>query len=177
MATAAYNKTATDNGYSFHVTPAPKVRGGCAGIFLILLLSFLGYSLFSMVNILLAVIAFAGIAAWAFLKLDLRKKNHRHPSSFFVSPDMIEINGQRISKASIHRVIIRNAYDKTPRIHLTGQPVPTGVGMGVDIRNALEQISYSVEVEAKGKAMQLAGGMDEVTANGLWTDVSRILGY
>ncbi len=112
-----------------------------------------------------------------FKKFDMRKKNHRQPSSFFVSSNAIEVNGKTISKSNIHRVVIRNAYDNTSKIQLTGQTVSTGVGIGHDIRNALEQISYSVDVEAGGKATQLAGGMDEVTANGLLTEVNRILGF
>lgn len=175
MKQAEYVKTAKGDGYQFQVTPAPKASGGCAGILFSLLLAVLGGLLFAIINKYLAYVAFIGIAVWAFLKLDLRKKNHRKPSSFFVSPRAIEVNEQSIAKESIHRIIIRNAYDKTPRIQLTGQPVSTGVGIGHDLRNALEQISYSVDVEAGGKATQLAGGMDEVTANGLLTEINRIL--
>ncbi|WP_153798451.1 hypothetical protein [Foetidibacter luteolus] len=177
MKTAEYTTTPKDDGYTFYVTPAPKVIGGCAGIFFILLLAFLGALILSAVSSILSVIAFIGIAAWCFLKMDMRKKNHRHPSSFSVYPGYIEVNGQKLVRENIHRVIIKNAYDKTPRLHLTGQTVPTGVGIGHDIRNMLEQISYSVDVEAGGKATQLAGGMDDVTANGLLTEVNQILGF
>ena len=176
MKQAQYAKTARGDGFQFQVTPAPKTLAGCAGIFLILLIAFLAAMLTSTINMTLSYIVFIGIAVWAYLKLDLRKKNHRNASSFFVSPNAIEVNGQTISNSSIHRVIIRNAYDKSPKVQLTGQTVPTGVGAGVDIRNALEQISYSVDAEAGGKATQLAGGMDEVTANGLYTEVMQILG-
>lgn len=176
MKTAAYSKTAKGDGYQFQVTPAPKVIGGCAGIFFILLLAFVGAMILSTVNPILATVAAVGILAWGFLKMDMRKKNHRGPSSFFVSPGSIEVNGQNIPSSAIHRVIIRNAYDKSPSLQLTGQTVPTGVGVGHDIRNMLEQISFSVDVEAGGKATQLAGGMDEVTANGLFTEISQILG-
>lgn len=175
MKNAEYSKTAKGGGYLFHVTPAPKVIGGCSGVFFILLLASLASLILSSVNYILAAVLFIGIVAWGFLKMDMRKKNHRRPSSFFVSPDIIEVNGQSISTGSIHRVIIRNAYDKTPRIQLTGGTVPTGVGIGYDIKNMLEQISYSVDVEAGGKATQLAGGMDDVTANGLLTEVNQIL--
>lgn len=178
MKQAEYRKTQKGDGYQFQVTPAPKVLGGCSGIFFILLLAFLGAMLVgAVVNETLAILVFVGIAVLAFLKLDLRKKNHRNPSTFFVSPNIIEVNGQRIEKSNIHRVVIRNAYDKSPNIQLTGQTVPTGVGVGYDIRKALEQISYSVDIEAGGKATQLAGGMDDVTANGLFTEVSQILGF
>lgn len=176
MKQAAYTKTTRGEGYEFQVTPAPKAMGGCAGIFFILLIAFLGALLLSAINMTLGYVAFIGIAVLSFLKLDLRKKNHRHASSFFVGPDGVEVNGQNIMKSNIHRIIIRNAYDKNPKIQLTGQTVPTGVGIGYDIRNALEQISYSVDIEAGGKATQLAGGMDEVTANGLFTEVGQILG-
>ena len=171
-----YNKTEKGNGFQFDVTPAPKVMGGCSGILFIFLMAFLAGMLLSTVNTLVATVASIGVLAWGFLKMDMRKKNHRRPSSFFVSSDKIEVDGQSISASAIHRLIIRNAYDKNPKIQLTGQTVPTGVGIGYDIRNMLEQISYSVDVESGGRATQLAGGMDEVTANGLFTDVSHILG-
>jgi hypothetical protein len=177
MKQAEYRKTQQGDGYQFHVTPAPKVLGGCSGIFFILLLAFVGAMLAgAILNQYLAILVFIGIAVFAFLKMDMRKKNHRNPSTFFVDTNKIEVNGQTIEKSSIHRIIIRNAYDNSPKIQLTGQTVPTGVGVGHDIRNALEQISYSVDIEANGKATQLAGGMDEVTANGLYTEVCRILG-
>ncbi|TDD94125.1 hypothetical protein [Flavobacterium cellulosilyticum] len=176
MKTAEYSKSAKGEGFQFNVTPAPKIIGGCAGIMFILLLAFFVAMILSTINTVVGTIAFIGIAAWGFLKMDMRKKNHRRPSSFFVNPEKIEVNGQNISTSSIHRLIIRNAYDKSPNIQLTGQTVPTGVGIGYDIRNMLEQISYSLEVETGGKATQLAGGMDDVTANGLYTDVSQVLG-
>lgn len=177
MKQAEYQKTQKGDGFEFHVTPAPRALGGCSGIFFIVLLAFLGAMLVgSMVNQTLAYIVFVGIAAWAYLKMDLRKKNHRLPSTFFVSPNAVEINGQTIAKSNIHRIIVRNAYDDSPEIQLTGQTVPTGVGAGVDIRKALEQISYSLNVEAGGKATQLAGGMDKVSVFGLYTEVTGILG-
>ncbi|HEX5152610.1 MAG TPA: hypothetical protein VFW07_14265 [Parafilimonas sp.] len=176
MKTAEYTKTPSGEGYLFHVTPAPKVIGGCAGVLFILLIAFLGGMIVSGISSILSAVLFIGIATWCFLKLDMRKKNHRSPSSFTVYSNSIEVNGQKLLKENIHRVIIRNAYDKTPKIQLTGQTVPTGVGIGYDIRNMLEQISYSVDAEAGGKAIQLAGGMDEVTAFGLRTEICQITG-
>jgi len=176
MKTAEYQKTAKGDGYQFHVTPAPKVIGGFSGVLFILLLAFMGYIILSSVNSILAAAAFIGIVAWAFLKMDMRKKNHRSSSSFFVSPSTIEVNGQNISASAIHKLGMQNAYDKSPDLQLTGQTIPTGVGIGYDIKKMLKEISYSVVVEAGGKATQLAGGMDEVTAYGLRTEVRQILG-
>jgi hypothetical protein len=176
MKQAEFSKTPQGDGFLFQVTPAPKASGGCVGVIFNLLLALLGGLLCLIVSKFLAFVAFIGIAVWAFMKLDLRKKSHRKPSSFFVSADAIETGGQRISKTSIHRIIIRNAYDNTPKTQFTGQPVSTGVVVGQGLRNTLEQISYSLNVEAGGKATQLAGGMDEVTAYGLFTEVSQILG-
>lgn len=176
MKTASYTLTPQQDGYLFHVTPAPKVVGGCAGVFFMLTLSALGAIICGAIHPGLGFIVFPTLLVLCLVKLDFRKKNHRHPSSFFVNHDAIQSNGQHIARSSIHRIIIRNAYDNTPRIVLTGQTISTGTAVGHDIRHMMEQISFSVDVEAGGKAVQLAGGMDEVTAFGLFKEVTRTMG-
>jgi len=206
MKTASYTKTPQGDGFLFNVTPAPRALGGCSGIivaipiilfkgggglksklilipiFIIATFLFLNYGGIDALEYLwilpvIALILYIPSYLKAYKNLDLRKPNHKAPSSFTVSPEYIEVLGQKFNKADIHRIIIRNAYDKEPKVILTGGTVPTGVGLGHDIRNALEQISYSLDIEAGGRATQLAGGMDEVTVHGLMTDVSRILGF
>ena len=195
MATAEYIKIPIDAGFRFNVTPAPKALGGCAGIIVVLVLSLLGsfpvgfvallvlspiiswmsYDVREVVIMLICIASFIGVTYFIFKKLDFRKKNHKKPSEFTVRPDALQVDGKTVLKADIHRIIVRNAYEDTPRIELTGQPISTGTGIGIDIRNALERISYSVNVETGGKAIQLAGGLDETTAFGLLTEVKRIL--
>lgn len=178
MKQGSYQKTQLGNGYLFNVTPAPKVTGGCAGVFLFVMLGFVGGLIIGMIfNELLGIVGGIGIIIYSFMKWDLRKKDHRNPTSFTVTPDSVEVNGAKIQKKDIHRIIIRNAYSNVPKIQLTGQTISTGTAMGHDLRVMLEQISNGVFVESGGRAYMLAGGLDEVTAFAIYSDINQILNF
>ena len=48
---------------------------------------------------------------------------------------------------------------------------------GMAHRAKLSTVANSLNVETGGKSTMLAGGMDETTAYGLLTDVSKVLGW
>lgn len=188
MKTASYTKTPQGDGFLFNVTPAPKTNGGCGGMYLYILLAALcafmvgGFiassanrhnSTPATIGIIVGLVIFTLIIRWAF-KRDTRPKNHRNPSSFTVYPDRIEMNGQKMSREDIHRLIVVNPFDNSTV--LIGRP-SMSQSAGLQLREMTEQISYGLNIEAGGRAYQLAGGMDNITANGLLTDVSRILGF
>ncbi len=100
------------------------------------------------------------------------EENNRHPSSFTVYPDGIEMNALKINRDDIHRLIIRNAYED-PTIIIDTNSSSQRAALGR--RLTRQQVGYEINIESGGKATLLAGGLDEVTANGLYTDVSRIL--
>ena len=125
------------------------------------------------VGTIIGIVVFILIVRWG-LKRDPRPINHRLPSSFLVYPNGIEINGTKMNKNDIHRIIIRNAHDNSVRV--LGPP-SMSQSAGVAMSEMIQQISYELNIEAGGRAHQLAGGLDEVTANGLLTDVSYILDF
>lgn len=103
--------------------------------------------------------------------------------TFVVSPTAIETNGTTITRQQLHRLIVRNGV---PDIQGGAVAVNTGTMLtameaGAANDRAVNRaraimVSYMVCAEAGGRSYTLAGGMNEVTANGLMTDVSRILG-
>ncbi|WP_113662753.1 hypothetical protein [Pedobacter nanyangensis] len=188
MKTAYYTKTPQGDGFLFNVTPAPKTNGGCAGMFLYIALASLGamlvggligssYDRFNQAPMIYGIIAglivFVLIMRWG-LKRDPRPANHRLPSSFAVYPNRIEMNGQKMNKEDIHRVIIRNTQDNST---IVLGPPSLSQSAGLQMGDMIKAISYSLNIESGGRTYQIAGGLDEVTANGLLTDVSRILGF
>lgn len=101
--------------------------------------------------------------------------------SFVVSPSALETPNWTIARDQLHRLIIRNSV---PDIEEYGV-VQTGSmqsAMAAGAQNdrianraKAAAVSYMVCAEAGGKSTTLGGGMTEVTANGLLTDVSRIM--
>ncbi|WP_337170159.1 hypothetical protein [Gemmatimonas aurantiaca] len=177
MKEAQYQKTANGSNVTFTVTPAGRPSLGCSGGLFYILLGFLaGMLVGAVVNETVGMLVGVGVFAWCLLKVDFRPKLHRTPSSFVVSPDGITVKGMLYPAADIHHLAIRNHYDRSQEIVLTGQTISTGTGMGVDIKHALQQVTYLLQLEVGGKAHVLAAGLDETTARGLHTDVLRAMG-
>lgn len=93
----------------------------------------------------------------------------------------------------IHRFVIKNAFDNTYELPMTGY-VAAGSAMAVGTavaanamtnavaavannkRRAMARISYFVTIEAGGVSHKIAGGLTDVCANGVTTDIRRALG-
>ena len=122
---------------------------------------------------------------------------YRKANSFLVSPAGIEISGQTIKTSDVNRLIIRNhikvrngtetVVGYVGPLSGPGAIAVAGAGvarMGSAISNRagqkaeerLQAVSYRVEVEAGGKAITLAGGLDETVAFGVMSDVGKIMG-
>lgn len=103
--------------------------------------------------------------------------------SFVVSPGAIEAGGATITREQLHRLIVRNGV---PDIQGGAVAVDTGtmyssMAAGAANDRAVNRaramlVSYMLCAESGGRSHTLAGGMNEVTAHGLLTDVSRVLG-
>ena len=103
--------------------------------------------------------------------------------SFVVSPGAIESGGATITREQLHRLIVRNGV---PDIQGGAVAVDTGtmyssMAAGAANDRAVNRaramlVSYMLCAESGGRSHTLAGGMNEVTAHGLLTDVSRVLG-
>jgi hypothetical protein len=175
MTVSEYNRRQEGTASIFEVTPAqaPKFMlmaiGGGVLALLGLLMGPLGWILFLPIGI---------FGVWFGYFRDGRPQEHRVPSSFRVSPSSIEANGRTFQKDEIHRLIIKNGLNNeimvSPNIVI---PVNTSTAMGVAHRARLATLANGLEVETGGKAYLLAGGMDQTTAFGLMTDVSRIMGF
>lgn len=175
MKIASYTKTPQGDGFLFSVKPAPKMMGNLARH---LILAFCGAVLSGGICIglklqswtlqwLIPLVVFIYILVFL-IRRDERPKTHRFPSAFVVYPNGIEVNGQKMHKDDIHRIIIRNAYSEHPVEQTTAEQA---------FQSMLANRSYSLNIESGGRATQLAGGMDEVTVHGLMTDVSHILEF
>ncbi len=157
----------------FDVTPAsaPKfmylvIFGGFIGL--------LGIGMIASGGIFMVLMA--GFAIWYGWFRDQRPKDHKVSKSFRVTSDRIEANGSTFAKDDIHRLILKNGItDK----ELPVQQWTTNRNemAGMAHRANASMVSNSLNVETGGKSTLLAGGMDETTAYGLLTDVSKVLGF
>ncbi len=177
MSTSEYKKSVEGGAIVFHVTPAPQrkfwfvIIGG--GVMLLF-----GLATYGSEHLLgFLMLGGGGAALWWGWTHDLRPAAHRNPSTFRVTPDSIESGGRIFKKADIHRLIVKNGITQNV-VGIPGVlvPVSTPTAMGAAHRAQVSLTSNGLEVESGGRGHVLAGGMDETTAFGLLTDVSRALG-
>jgi hypothetical protein len=178
MNASEYHKRQEGPATIFEVTPAPHkkfmfivIMGGV--LLLIALASFTSMPIFSLI-----MMGFAGWAIWFGWVRDLRPAAHRNRSTFKVTGETIESNGQSFRKDDIHRLIIKNGITNDVKgIPGVLIPVSASTAMGAAHRMQVALTANGLEVEAGGRGHVLAGGMDETTAFGLLSDVSRALGF
>jgi hypothetical protein len=191
---SSYRQEPLDSGrIRFTVTPAsvPRASGAPAvltGIFVLIVLGTMGRGegAFGLV-IRLAIAVFGGMKLYGWINAWFAGtvNKRRSPGGTFVaSPAGIETTGgPPIARDQIHRLIIRNGV---PDVGEASVVVNTGSvysGMQAGAANdaaanraKAASISYMVCAEHGGRSTTLGGGMSEVTAYGLLTDVSRVLG-
>ena len=179
-----------DGRVRFVVTPAsvPPASGApfvLAAIFVFLVLGTMnraegGFGL--MIRLALAFFGAPRIHRWTNQWFAKNVDKVRSPGGdFVVSPAAIEAKGAVITREALHRLVVRNGI---PDVQEYGV-VQTGSmhsAMAAGAQNdrlanraKATTVSYVLCAEAGGRAVVLGGGMTEVTANGLMTDVSRIL--
>ena len=126
----------------------------------------------------IALLALAAVAIWFGWSYDARPKAHKQKSSFRVTAEAIEANGQTFKKEDIHRLIIKNGMSNEV---VTGPnvlvPVSGSMAQGMMQRAKVGAMANGLELETGGKAHLLAGGMDATTAFGLLTDVCKVIGF
>lgn len=103
--------------------------------------------------------------------------------TFVVSPGAIETAGATITREQLHRLIVRNGVPEMQggAVAVDTGTIFTAMAAGAANDRAVNRtramlVSYMLCAESGGRSHTLAGGMNEVTAHGLLTDVSRILG-
>ena len=94
-------------------------------------------------------------------------------SNFQVNNKGIKSNDHFFDKIEIHRLIIKNAINT----NISFDRNSVLQGQRAQHQSNVADVSYSLNVESSGKSFQLAGGMDETTAFGLMTAVTRIIGF
>lgn len=99
---------------------------------------------------------------------------------------------QFLRSEDIHRLVIKNAFDDSVELPLSGyvavgSPMAVGAAAAANAmtntvailannkRRAMARVSYFVTIEAGGVSHKIAGGLTEVCANGLMTDIGRAL--
>ena len=168
-----YSKRQDGDATVFDVTPASAPKF----MYLVIFGAFIGLLGLGMIaSGGIFMLAMAGLAIWYGWFRDQRPKDHKTPSTFRVTSDQIEAGGRTFKKDEIHRLILKNGItDK----ELPVQQWTTNRNemAGMAHRANVSMVSNSLNVETGGKSMLLAGGMDETTAYGLLTDVSKVLGW
>jgi hypothetical protein len=174
----------------FTVTPAsaPKASGAptvLAGIFVLVVFATISRGDNSFTFLLRVAVAVFGaiwihraVNRWFASKVD---KVRAPGGSFVVSPTGIESNGTAIGREQLHRLILRNGVpDVSEEVVVNTGTVYSGMAAGAANDRAANRakaarVSYMLCAEHGGRSTTLAGGMTEVTASGLLTDVSKTL--
>lgn len=128
----------------------------------------------------------------------LRKQTegrHAYELELLVNASGVDVGGPNklfLRHEDIHRLVIKNAFDDSTEIPLTGyvaagSPMAVGTMAAANAvtntiaviannkRRAMARISYIVTIEAGGVAHRIAGGLTEVCAHGVMTDIGRAL--
>lgn len=190
---SSYRQEPLENGrVRFTVEPAtaPKSKGAAniiAVIFALVVIGTISRGTPSFLVLIRFVIGIGGawfVRKWVNQWFASRVDKIRSPGgTFVVSPTGIEAPGGTIAVGQLHRLIVRNGV---PDIQGGAVAVNTGTmysamqaGAANDRavnRTRAAMVSYMLCAESGGRSTTLAGGMTEVTAHGLLTDVSRLLG-
>lgn len=179
MSQSEYRKRQEGDVTVFDVTPAP-MKPFTFILVLGVIGELLGLSCFSSAHFVsLIFMGLCGWSIWFALKKDVRPLEHRGPSTFRVTKDSIESKGQTFKKEDITRLIIKNGITEKETGLSTGVVVqmPTAMAVGNAHRMQISLTANAVVVESMGRGYVLAGGMDETTAFGLYSEISKIMGF
>jgi hypothetical protein len=176
MPTAEYKKRQEGSTTTFDVTAAksPKFTTMIGmGVFCILIgLASLGSGGFGLI-----FLAMGGFSLWYGWTRDIRPKGYKENASFRVTSDTIETNGRRFAKGDIHRLLIRNGISDQEINSGAMYDVSASQAAGLAYRARVGTIANALTLESGGKSTILAGGLDNTTAFGLLSDVSKVIGF
>lgn len=189
---SSYQQEPLDGGrVRFSVTPAPAPKASGAPLTLTIIFVLIVFASMSPTMgtfgllIRVAIMAFGGRAIYQFTNrwFASRVDKVRSPGgTFVVAPTHIEtVSAGSITREQLHRLIVRNGVpDVAEPIVVNTGSVYSGMAAGAQNdrmanRAKAATVAYMLCAEHGGRSVTLAGGMTEVTAHGLLTDVSRIL--
>lgn len=162
---SSYTMEDLGNGKVRFVVTAAELKPGTGWIILVGVLGLVTYGLFWL--------AFLSIPIGA----SIHKKKVSAGGEFIASPLGLEMKGYQLPVEQIHRLVVRNAYasDRDRYVYVNG----TVTALYADaLSNSIAthaSVAYKLDVEHGGKATTLAGGMTEITVNGLLTDLRRMI--
>ncbi|SRR5690606_2331349 len=172
-----YQKTTNNNEVTFMVqpekyispvTPALKIQIGC---FSVLLAAAPGGLLISTGHPILAVLAFALVILLIRKFTRGKEPANRIDRTFVVTHDSIKIDGKTFTKENIQRIIIRNGFDEL-HTNFTGYYRQLAESQ----YKGAASVNFRVDIESNGTPLSIAIGLNEPTANAIFTDVCNILG-
>lgn len=179
-----------DGRVRFTVTPAkvPNASGGpavLAGIFVLVVMGTMNRNegnIGLLIRLALSVFGAMKIHRWTNQWFSRSADKVRSPGgTFVVSPSGIETSAGKIASEQLHRLIVRNGIPDSQEVAVANTGTfYSGMAAGAANDRAANRakasiVSYMLCAEAGGRSTTLGGGMTEVTAHGLMTDVSRIL--
>lgn len=179
-----YAKSDLSGVASFEVEPASAPIPIFELIYLTAITAF-AFSLSAKFGLVFAAVFFAFVIFTMWVSPSAMK--HRSRASFTAGPDGVAVGGQTIPKEAIHRLIVRNhvnGAESSSVVFIGGNAASQAMGglamAGAALKNKrmrkLSEVSYRLDVESGGRAVTLAGGLDDATAFGLMKDVGAALG-
>lgn len=122
------------------------------------------------------------------------KSRHAYEVDLLVNAAGVTVSGtgQFLRREDMHRFVIKNAFDDSYEVPLNGfvavgSPMAVGVASAANAmtnsmamlanhkRRMAARVGFIVTIEAGGVAHPIAGGLTEVCAHGVMTDIGRSL--
>lgn len=188
---------------AFPAYAAVAVVGGVFGSIVFGLFTMFGETFAKLLGGLLTVVMaglffYAWFLCYRWLTRWLLRKGaetrHAYDTELLVNAAGITVAGtkQFLRNEDIHRLVIKNAFDGALEIPLSGyvaagSPMVVGAAAAANAmtnsvallanhkRRVAAQVGYFITVEAGGVAHKIAGGLTEVCAHGVMTDIGRAL--
>jgi hypothetical protein len=153
---------------------------------------FVAMALYAAIFLFVLVRGYKWFSGWV-LRTDA-KVRHAYDVDMLVNADGISVAGtkQFLPRQDIHRLVLKNGIDTSIELPMTNMAVAgnaltvgtmvasNAINNGIAAianakRRAAAAVSYQVSVEAGGVSHTVAGGLTEVCAYGLMTDIDRAL--
>ncbi|CAG0926930.1 MAG: hypothetical protein F9K21_00420 [Rhodocyclaceae bacterium] len=162
---SAYTMEDLGNGKVRFSITAAELKPGMGWIVLVGVLGLITYGLFWLVFLSIPIGA------------SIHKKKVSAGGEFIASPRGLEMKGFLLPAEQIHRLVVRNAYasDRDRYVYVNGAVTALYADALSNSIATHTSVGYKLDVEHGGKATTLAGGMTEVTVNGLLTELTRAM--
>jgi hypothetical protein len=132
------------------------------------------------ISVAIGFIVTALLGIWIyFIQKNKNVTKGRERMEFTVRENGIQFGNKFYDKEDIHRIIIRNHMNEK-YLYISAEmsrKSPMATQQGLKLREKLIAVSYRVDIEYKGNAITVAGGLTEPTAFAIYSDMSKILNF